>query len=126
MEEKIAVASEEEEKIRLKKQLEAARADRKRRQEDITVRYEVEAEIRLDHLLACCVPCLFIKLEIQHKSTLLQHTVSFNPATGEIEIPACPRCGKAARLLVPDIKKGSLSVPNTRKKYCFSKEYYRQ
>ena len=40
------------------------------REENAAARYTVEAEVRLDHLVAYHLPCVHIKLEVQHKNEL--------------------------------------------------------
>ncbi|MDP2872944.1 MAG: hypothetical protein Q8P31_10465 [Bacillota bacterium] len=86
---------------RAEQQIQAARLDWKRRREDILARYRVQADVRLDHLVAWAVPCVFAKVRVQHKSSLLEHVVLYNPVTGEVEPVRCPRCGKATRSLAP-------------------------
>lgn len=83
------------------KQIQAALADWRRRRDDLVARYRVQADVRLDHLIACAVPCVFAKVAVQHKSSLLEHLALYNPVTGEVEPARCPRCGKPTRSLVP-------------------------
>jgi len=100
---------------RLEKQLVATLADWQRREEDIAGRYEVTVEVYLDHLVAYHVPCEYIQLEIQHKKQFLNHMLTYNWMSGKIEMPACPQCGKAGRLFMPD-KNGQLFCSNCRAK----------
>ncbi len=101
IEAKLKSATDQAKIERVQKQLEAARAEWKRREEDIASRYEIEAELRLDHLVACFTPSLFINVELQHKRSFLHHCLIFNPLLGEIETPKCGYCGKATYTLVP-------------------------
>lgn len=89
-------------KARLEQQLSATQADRERRQKDATERYGVEVDIRLDHVVANYVPCLWVKLELAHKDQLRYFTVLYNPLLSEIEPPVCERCGRQTLSLVPE------------------------
>ena len=99
---KITSTNDTLKKQRLKKQVEATRADWEFREKDIISRYQVDAELFLDHVVAYHVPCTFVRLEMQHKKEILQHTLLFNLLSREFEPPACPRCGMTARQLFPD------------------------
>jgi len=110
LQQKIAESNEPSKKERLQNQLEAARVDWQRRQDDIASRYNLEVELKLDHLVACCVPCLFVKVEIQHKNIFNRQTLVYNPLTGEVEIPPCSLCGKPSRVLKPN-ESGQLVCP---------------
>ncbi|HZK83463.1 MAG TPA: hypothetical protein VFC58_02055 [Desulfosporosinus sp.] len=89
-------------KVRLEQQLSATLADRERREKDATERYGVEVDIRLDHVVAYYIPCLWVKLELEHKDQVLAYTVLYNPLSGEIETPVCKRCGRQTISLVPE------------------------
>jgi len=102
IEQKFAGAVDLDKKVRLEKQLAATRADQKRREEDAARRYNVEVELRLDHLVAHHLPCLFVRAAVQYKDRVLHHTLTYNPLSGEIEAPVCPRCGQVSRCLTPD------------------------
>ncbi|MDO9535251.1 MAG: hypothetical protein Q7J85_07965 [Bacillota bacterium] len=91
---------------KLQDQLAATRADWQHRQDDIVARYDLEVEVLLDHLVVCRIPCLFLQVEVQHKTSLIRQTLVYNPLNGEVETPPCPRCGKPAPLLIPDEKGG--------------------
>lgn len=93
--------ADEEKRCRLERQLAATEADRERRQKDAASRYEVEAEVRLDHLVVYHLPFLHAKLEVRHKNELYHQTVVYNPLAGRIEAPACPLCGRATPRLIP-------------------------
>lgn len=99
-EKRLAIA-EEGKKERLNKQLKAARANWQRREKDAAQRYQVEAELRLDHLIACHLPCLHAKMEVQHKDRFLYQVVVYNPLYGRVDAPACHRCGKLTGRLIP-------------------------
>ncbi len=86
---------------RLEKQLAATVSDRRRREEDIAARYAVEADVRLDHLVAYHLPCVHIKLEVQHKDRAYNQIVVYNPYSHKIKEVACPECGEPTRVLVP-------------------------
>ncbi len=103
---KLEGTEDPDKKNRLVKQLAATEADQERREKDAFERYGVEVEARLDHVVTYHVPCLRVKLEIQHKEEVLNYTVLYNPLAGEIETPVCERCGRTVVCLVPD--KGSL------------------
>lgn len=103
---KLAESSDRVRRQKLQDQLAATRADWRRRQEDIVARYDLEVEVRLDHLVACHIPCLFLQVEIQHKTRIMRQTLVYNPLNGEVEVPPCPRCGKPAPLQIPDGKGG--------------------
>ncbi len=107
---KHADSSDPAKKKKLQDQLAATKADWKRRQDDIVARYDLEVEVRLDHLVACCIPCLFLQVEVQHKSSFNRQTLVYNPLSGEVEVPPCPVCGRPARVLAPD-KNGRLACP---------------
>jgi len=102
LENKLSSAADDKKRQRLQGQIEATRADWKRRDEDISTRYQVEAEVRLDHVAAYHIPCVFIRLKMQHKKETLQQTLLFNLLSRELEPPLCPRCGRPTRQLVPD------------------------
>ncbi len=110
LEKKISATDDASKRLRIEKQMEATRADWKRREEDITARYQVEAEVRLDHIVAYHVPCIFVRLKMQHKKETLQHTLLFNVLTRKFEPPSCSRCGRAVRQLLPD-SRGGLICP---------------
>lgn len=99
---KIRATQDAVKKARLEKQLSATLNDRSRREEDAASRYAVEAEVRLDHLVAYHLPCVHIKLEVQHRDQFYNQIVVYNPYSNEIETPACPECGEPARILVPE------------------------
>jgi hypothetical protein len=96
---------------RLQKKLEATRSEWERREKDIASRYEIEAELQLDHLVAYFTPSLFINVELQHKRSFLHHCLIFNLLLGNIEAPKCDCCGKATHTLVPG-NNGVLSCPD--------------
>lgn len=96
---------------RLQKQLEATRAEWKHREKDIAARYEIKAELRLDHLEACVTPSLFVNVKLQHKRSIIHHCMIFNLLLGAIESPACDCCGKATDTLVP-VNHGQLACPS--------------
>ncbi len=108
--EKRMAAAGEDKKERYVKQLEATQADWRRREKDTVQRYQVEAEVRLDHVVAYHIPCLHAKMEVQHKDSLLYQVVVYNPLYARIDAPACPRCAKPTRRLVPD-KNGVFVCP---------------
>ena len=87
---------------RLEQQLSATIADRDRRQKDAAERYGVEVDVRLDHVVAYHIPCLWVKLELMHKERVLAFTVLFNPLLNEIELPVCGCCGRQIISLVPE------------------------
>lgn len=100
---KYEAAEDTDKKVRLSKQINATENDRRRREEDAAARYVVEAEVRLDHLVAYHLPCVHIKLEVQHKEKILNQIVVYNSYNNRIENPACPECGEPARRLVPGV-----------------------
>lgn len=108
--EKRMAGFEDDKKERFKKQLQATRAEWERREKDIIQRYSVEAEVRLDHLIAYHLPCLYAKMEVQHKDRLLHQVVVYNPLYGLWEAPVCPKCGQSTRRLLPD-KNGLFLCP---------------
>ena len=57
----------------------ATLADRERREKDARERYGVEVDIRLDHILAYYIPCMWVKLELAHKDLVCAFTVLYNP-----------------------------------------------
>ena len=89
-------------KARLEQQLSATLADRERREKDAAERYGVEVDIRLDHVVAYYIPCLWVKLELAHKDQVRTFTVFYNPLSSEIETPVCERCGRQTISLVPE------------------------
>jgi len=99
---KILASNDQDKKTRLEKQLAATRADRARREKDLVERYGVEVDVHLDHMVVYKVPCLRVKLDVQHKETVLNLTVLYNPLSAEVEAPVCPSCGQAALRLEPD------------------------
>jgi len=86
---------------RVEKQIQAVLLDWKRRRDDLAVQYRVQADVRLDHLVGCAIPCVFAKVAVQSKASLLEHAVLYNPATAEVEPVRCPRCGRPTRILIP-------------------------
>ena len=98
---KISATDDTLKKDRLEKQLAATSRDRQLREEDAVARYNVESEVRLDHLVAYHLPCVHVKLEVQHKNELYNQIVVYNPYSNDIEDPACPVCGEPARQLMP-------------------------
>lgn len=99
---KMAAAEDTVKKERLQKQLAATRADWQRREKDTLERYAMEVELYLDHLVACHLPRVHIKLELQHKDRILNTTVLYNPLASRIELPICPLCRKPTARLTPD------------------------
>ncbi|MDR3543963.1 MAG: hypothetical protein P4L69_23850 [Desulfosporosinus sp.] len=99
---KLAGTVDLKKRARLEQQLAATQADRERRQKDTAERYGVEVDIRLDHVVANYIPCLWVKLELAHKNQLRYFTVLYNPLLSEIEMPICERCGQQTFSLVPD------------------------
>jgi hypothetical protein len=99
---KLRGTEDPDKKSRLIKQLAATEADQERRQKDANERYGVEVEAHLDHIVAYHVPCVRVKLEIQHKGEVMNYTVLYNPLAGEIETPICKNCGRTIVCLVPD------------------------
>jgi hypothetical protein len=99
---KLAGKEDPKRKVRLEQQLSATIADRERREKDAAERYGVEVDIRLDHVVAYYIPCLWVKLELAHKDQVRAFTVLYNPLSNEIEMPVCERCGRQTFSLVPD------------------------
>lgn len=87
---------------RLQKQLSALESDRQRRKEDTCQRYAVEAELRLDYLLACHTPCARVSITLQNRNRFIKCNLTYNPIIEAFEIPACAQCGLPSRSLVPD------------------------
>jgi len=102
---KLLAANDQDKKARLEKQLAATRADRARREKDLVERYGVEVDVQLDHVVVYKVPCLRVKLDVQHKETVLNLKVLYNSISGEVEAPVCPLCGQAALRLELDREK---------------------
>lgn len=102
IEKKMAATEDAAKKERLARQMSAIHADWRRREKDILERYAMEAELRLDHLVACHLPRVHIKLEVQHKDRLLNTTLLYNLPAGCLELPICPLCRKSTAHLVPD------------------------
>lgn len=96
---------------RLEKQLATTIEDRHRRIDDTKERYRVDIDVRLDHLVAYCLPCIFARVKIQHKKEILEQTLVYNPVTEEIDPPSCPICGQTSRRLVPG-QDGRFTCPN--------------
>lgn len=99
---KMATADGSDKKDRLQKQYLATQADWQRRKKDTLERYAMEVELYLDHLVACHLPLVHIKLELQHKDRLLNTTVLYNLLASRLELPVCPLCRKSAARLTPD------------------------
>ena len=106
LQKKLHGVSDKDKQARLEKQLAATRADRERREKDVLERHGVEVDIHLDHVVIYKLPCLRVKLEVQHKDTMLNFTVLYNPLSAEVEAPLCPRCGQTALRLEPDPELG--------------------
>lgn len=102
IEKKIKATEDDAKKERLQKQMAATRADWQRREKDTLERYAVDAELHLDHLIACHLPRVHIKLELQNKDRLLNALVLYNPLAGQLELPVCQLCHKPAARLAPD------------------------
>ncbi|MHB1651237.1 MAG: hypothetical protein ACYCVD_02015 [Desulfitobacteriaceae bacterium] len=98
---KLTGTEEPSKKARIEQQLAATLADRDRREKDLNERYGVEVDARLDHVVAYHVPCLRVKLELQHKDKVLSYTVLYNPVIGGIETPICEHCGRPATRFLP-------------------------
>ncbi|AFV12278.1 hypothetical protein Tph_c20840 [Thermacetogenium phaeum DSM 12270] len=98
-------------KERLEKQLAATIEDRRRRIDDTRGRYQVDIDLRLDHLVAYHLPCVFARVKIQHKKKILEQILVYNPVTEEVDPPPCPICGQAARCLIPD-RDGRFTCPD--------------
>ncbi len=103
---KLLAVSDKEKRARLEKQMAATQADRVRREKDVLERHGVEVDVRLDHVVVYKLPCLRVKLDVQHKDMRLNLTVLYNPLSGEVETPVCPRCGQASQRLQPDRETG--------------------
>jgi len=99
---KLTGTTDPKKRTRLEQQLSATLADRERREKDAAVRYGVEVDIRLDHVVAYYIPCLWVKLELGHKDQVRSFTVLYNPLSNEIETPVCERCGRQTLSLVPE------------------------
>lgn len=99
---KLTGTGDPKKRARLEQQLSATIADRERRQKDAAERYGVEVDIRLDHIVGYYIPCLWVKLELEHKDQVLAFTVLYNPLSNEIEMPVCERCGRQTLSLVPE------------------------
>ena len=99
---KLTGTGDPKKKVRLEQQLSATLADRERREKDAAERYGVEVDIRLDHIVAYSIPCLWVKLELEHKDQVRAYTVLYNPLSNEIETPVCERCGRQTICLVPE------------------------
>ena len=99
---KLTGTEDPKKKARLEQQLSATLADRERREKDATERYGVEVDIRLDHVVAYYIPCLWVKVELAHKDQVRAFTVLYNPLSTEIETPVCERCGRQTISLVPE------------------------
>ena len=102
LEKKRSATEDNTKKLRLETQIKATKADWTHREEDITARYQVEAEVRLDHIAVYHVPCIFVRVKMQHKKETLQHTLLFNTLFRAFESPICPRCRKPSRQMLPD------------------------
>jgi len=98
---KLTGTEDPKKKVRLEQQMSATLADRERREKDASERYGVEVEIRLDHVVAYYIPCLWVKLELAHKDQVRAFTVLYNPLSNEIETPVCECCGRQTISLVP-------------------------
>jgi len=105
--------TEPEKAERLQNKLSAAQEEWKRRNEDIILRYEIEVDIRLDHLIACITPVLFINIMLQHKNSYYRHYLIYNPLLGIIETPQCSKCKQKTAILTPSSSK-TLNCPNCR------------
>lgn len=101
IEKKLQATTEPRKRSLLEQHLTAALKDEQRRIKDLYERYRVQAEVELDHIVAYHLPCVFIRLNVQHKSAILEQTVIYNPLRSKLEPVACPRCGKATTCLVP-------------------------
>ena len=99
---KLTGTEDPKKKARLEQQMSATLADRERREKDAAERYGVEVEIRLDHVVAYYIPCLWAKLELAHKDQVRAFTVLYNPLSNEIETPVCECCGQQTISLVPE------------------------
>lgn len=98
---------------RLQKQLSALDSDRRRREDDTHERYAVEAELELDYLLACHVPCARVSITLQNRNRFINHNLTYNPVIEAFEAPACAQCGLPSRILVPN-NDGNLVCPTHR------------
>ncbi len=113
---KILATNDQDKQARLEKQLAATLADRERREKDVLERHGVEVDVHLDHVVVYKLPCLRVKLEVQHKETMLNLTVLYNPLCAEVETPVCPRCGQTALRLEPDPELGFVCAGGCRSK----------
>lgn len=87
---------------RLKKQIDAAKADEKRRILDVKEKYSVQAVVALDSIVAYRLPNIHLTLEIQQKDEFFEFGVVFNNLSRKVETPLCPRCGRPAAQLMRD------------------------
>ncbi|MGB9662897.1 MAG: hypothetical protein ACPL5F_12940 [Moorellaceae bacterium] len=98
---KLQATTEPRKKSLLEQHLKAALRDEQRRVKDLYERYRVQAEVELDHIVAYHLPCVFIRLNLQHKSAILEQTVIYNPLRSKLEPVVCPRCSKPTTCLIP-------------------------
>lgn len=81
---------------RIKKQIEATKADKKRRILDVMEKHSVRAAVSLDSVVAYYFPNLHLNLEIQQKDEFFEFEIVFNCLSRKVEIPLCPECGRPA------------------------------
>lgn len=81
---------------RLKKQIDAAKIDEKRRKLDVKEKFSVDAVVSLDSIVVYRLPNIHIILEIQQKDKFFEFEVIFNNLSRKIETPLCPKCGRPA------------------------------
>lgn len=101
LERRLAAAESQARRERVREQLNALRAEWRRRLQDAAARYDVEVEAVLDHVVAYHVPLVHAVVEVQHRERAYRHTVWYNPLAARVELPACPLCGVPTRVLEP-------------------------
>lgn len=104
LEKKLAKTQDEKRIARIKQQIEAARADKIRRCQDVEEKYSVNAEVFLDSIVIYRLPKLHLNLEIQQKDEFFEFEVLYNTLSRKIETPLCPRCGRPASSLMREGK----------------------
>jgi hypothetical protein len=95
---------------RLQQQLQATVAEAGRRAQDTLARFQVEVELSLDHVVAHHLPCLHLKVDLAHRSQMLNRTLIYDPLAGRVLAPRCEVCGEPSRRLIPDVQ-GRLACP---------------
>jgi len=85
---------DEKRKETLRKKIEANRADRRRRIEDVREKYSCEVHVSCDQLRCYSFPRHRLRLVLERKGDKNWLDLFYNPLLHQLEVPTCAQCGQ--------------------------------